>query len=50
MQVVVLIAGLVWSGLAAQRIGANQDASSQAWPMMVFSFGVTLVLLWLLVA
>lgn len=50
LQVLVLVGGLFWSAHSAQKIAAERNASRQAWPVMIFSLFVTLVLLWLLVA
>ena len=50
LQVVVLIGGLIWSGHTAGKISVGKNEPHQAWPVIVFSFLITLILLWLLVA
>ncbi len=54
LQALVLLAGLVWSGRTAQRAAARampgQKAALLALPVMVFSLGITLAVLGLLVA
>ena len=50
LQVLVIIVGLFWSGYIARKIAIERKASRQAWPVIVFSLLVGLVLLWLLVA
>ncbi len=50
MQVLTLIGGMIWSGHTAQKIAVSRNALRQAWPVMLFSFLITLLLLWLLVA
>lgn len=50
LQVVVLIGGLVWSGRTAGKISAGKNEPRQMWPVVGFSFLITLILLWLLVA
>ncbi|HLF03590.1 MAG TPA: 4Fe-4S binding protein, partial [Anaerolineales bacterium] len=49
-QVIVLIGGLVWASLTARQIaGELKFKTIQAAPVVVFCFGVTVGLLWLLV-
>jgi hypothetical protein len=50
LQVLVLIGGLAWSGSIAQKIARERKAPRQAGPVMMFSFFVTILLLWLLIA
>ncbi len=50
LQVLVLIGGLAWSGYIAQKIAWDRNAPRQAWPVMMFSLFVTILLLWLFVA
>jgi len=50
LQVLVLLGGLIWSGYTAQKIADERGAPHQAWPVMLFSLFVTILLLWLLVA
>ena len=50
LQIVVLIAGLLWSASSAQKIAAGVHAPRQAWPVMAFSLLTTLMLLGLLIA
>jgi hypothetical protein len=54
LQVVVLLVGLIWSSRAALRIAAGdlptRPAQLQALPVALFCLGITLGLMWLLVA
>jgi len=50
LQVLVLVGGLAWSGYTAQKIAGGRGVPHQAWPVMLFSLFVTILLLWLLVA
>jgi len=50
LQMLVLIGGLIWSSYTAQKIAGECKAPHQAWPVMMFSLFVTILLLWLLIA
>jgi polyferredoxin len=50
LHVLVLIGGLSWAGSIARKIAAERQAPRQAWPVIIFSLLVTLLLFWLLIA
>jgi polyferredoxin len=50
LQVLVLLAGLFWSGYTSLKIALERNTPQQAWPVMTFSLLVTLSQIWLLVA
>jgi len=50
LQIVALIAGLLWSASSTQKIAAGLHAPRRAWPVMAFSLLTTLMLLGLLIA
>jgi hypothetical protein len=49
-QLLLLVGGLIWSGSATLKISHERKAPRQAWPVVIFSLLITLLLLWLLIA